>query len=558
MFWRTLPTLTVSNSTIGATIQNQWQQSTDAGATYTNINLAVSNNFSPSNLTTTTFFRRALYSTVGSGCVTNTQPVVFTFVDLNPGSLDNSQSTNICYNEVPATISNGTNGNEASSNVGTISYAWQQSNDNINWSLIAGANLSSFSPPALLQDTYYRRVAINRQGSYSCSSTTNAILISVYDEIDSGTLLGSQTICTGDLPSALSLSGTTSNSGIRYQWQMSFDNVNFSSIANTIPSLSFNTTSTWYPIRTSYYRVIVRNVNIPGCEVMSNAIQVFVAPSTGVIQLSGIGAQQTVCPGDPITNATFSYTGSATALTAIGLAGSGMSFTGPTAGVYTLSGTPTADTLITITADGINPCDDASYQYNVFTTTVPNRPEFIRRDANTAENTIFNNGSLWYNNTLCQNTAGPTTTSFFPFELSTVVGTVNYEWKVEPTIAGVIDTTTGVMTWNPAFSGTAIISVRFIENNTLLNLTQEVQFSALSLSLSQRFSLTDTFNFNALGVGIGLAVENFDFGVQFNAPLRKINQVYAPSVFELYFSFDFSPFRRNNRGVYKRLQIDNY
>lgn len=101
-------------------------------------------------------------------------------------------------------------------------------------------------------------------------------------------------------------------------------------------------------------------------------------------------------------------------------------------------------------------------------------------------------------------------------------------------------------------------SVRFLENNTLLNLTQEVQFSALSLSLSQRFSLTDTFNFNALGVGIGLAVENFDFGVQFNAPLRKINQVYAPSVFELYFSFDFSPFRRNNRGVYKRLQIDNY
>ena len=42
----TLPTLTVSNSTIGATIQYQWQQSTDAGATYTNINLAVSDNFS--------------------------------------------------------------------------------------------------------------------------------------------------------------------------------------------------------------------------------------------------------------------------------------------------------------------------------------------------------------------------------------------------------------------------------------------------------------------------------------------------------------------------------
>ena len=52
----TLPTLTVSNSTVGGTIQYQWQQSTDAGANYTNINLAVSDNFSPSNLTTTTLF----------------------------------------------------------------------------------------------------------------------------------------------------------------------------------------------------------------------------------------------------------------------------------------------------------------------------------------------------------------------------------------------------------------------------------------------------------------------------------------------------------------------
>ena len=37
---------------------------------------------------------------------------------------------------------------EASSNVGTITYAWQQSIDNVNWGLITGANLTSFSPPA--------------------------------------------------------------------------------------------------------------------------------------------------------------------------------------------------------------------------------------------------------------------------------------------------------------------------------------------------------------------------------------------------------------------------
>ena len=89
-------------------------------------------------------------------------------------------------------------------------------------------------------------------------------------------------------------------------------------------------------------------------------------------------------------------------------------------------------------------------------------------------------------------------------------------------------------------------------------MTQEVLLSSLSLSLNQRFSFANTFNFNSLGFGIGIAVENFDFGVQFNAPIRKINRVYSSNVFELYFSFDFSPFRRNNRGVFKRLQIDNY
>lgn len=101
-------------------------------------------------------------------------------------------------------------------------------------------------------------------------------------------------------------------------------------------------------------------------------------------------------------------------------------------------------------------------------------------------------------------------------------------------------------------------SVRFLEQNTLFNFTQEVLFSSFFLSLNQRLSFSNATNINSIGFGMGIALENFDFGIQFNAPLRKINQVFAPSVFELYFSFDFSPFRRNNRGVYKRLQIDNY
>ncbi|MEN8812739.1 MAG: hypothetical protein ABF277_05450 [Candidatus Arcticimaribacter sp.] len=70
--------------------------------------------------------------------------------------------------------------------------------------------------------------------------------------------------------------------------------------------------------------------------------------------------------------------------------------------------------------------------------------------------------------------------------------------------------------------------------------------------------ISDQFTFNALGLNLGLKVENFDFGFQYNFPFQKESKVFAPSIFELYLVFDFSPFRRNQRGYLKRLQINNY
>ena len=74
----------------------------------------------------------------------------------------------------------------------------------------------------------------------------------------------------------------------------------------------------------------------------------------------------------------------------------------------------------------------------------------------------------------------------------------------------------------------------------------------------QKASLVNQFNLNSVGLSIGLSIENFDFGLQYNFPLRQLNQVYSPSVFELHLTFDFSPFRRNNIGLFKCLQTDNY
>jgi len=101
-------------------------------------------------------------------------------------------------------------------------------------------------------------------------------------------------------------------------------------------------------------------------------------------------------------------------------------------------------------------------------------------------------------------------------------------------------------------------NLRFVQEATLLTFSQELQLSNFSIGLNQKASLVEQFNINNIGLSLGLAIENFDFGFQYNFPLQQLSKVYSPSIFELHLTFDFSPFRRNNRGLYKRLQTDNY
>ncbi len=91
-----------------------------------------------------------------------------------------------------------------------------------------------------------------------------------------------------------------------------------------------------------------------------------------------------------------------------------------------------------------------------------------------------------------------------------------------------------------------------------LALAQDFQLGEFSLGLSQQASSLNTFALNNVGLSIGLSLENFDFGVNYNFPMRSIGTVYSPSIFEISVIFDFSIYRRNNRGLYKRLQTDNY
>jgi hypothetical protein len=92
----------------------------------------------------------------------------------------------------------------------------------------------------------------------------------------------------------------------------------------------------------------------------------------------------------------------------------------------------------------------------------------------------------------------------------------------------------------------------------LIYLSQDFQLGEFSIGISEQAASLDSFALNNIGVSIGLAVENFDFGILYNFPFQSPGIVYSPSIFELFITFDFSIYRRNKRGQYNRLQIDNY
>lgn len=91
-----------------------------------------------------------------------------------------------------------------------------------------------------------------------------------------------------------------------------------------------------------------------------------------------------------------------------------------------------------------------------------------------------------------------------------------------------------------------------------ISLSQELQLGNFSAGINQQASKLNSFNLTSFGISLGTSIENFDFGLQYNVPIKQINQVFAPSILELLVTFDFSIYRRNNRGIYKRLATDNY
>jgi hypothetical protein len=125
---------------------------------------------------------------------------------------------------------------------------WQSSTDNILFKDIAGANQTSFNAIDLRTDTYYKVVL----KSGVCDAVQSpGVKILVSQPSASGVITGMKAVCAEKNATVLRVTGTN---GI-IQWQSSINRTVF----NDIVGATADSLQTLNLMRTTYYRVVVKN-----------------------------------------------------------------------------------------------------------------------------------------------------------------------------------------------------------------------------------------------------------------------------------------------------------
>ena len=157
--------LSVTGATAAASgVEYQWEISIDNN-NWDDIPGATGTSFTVGTVTQTTYYRRMTQRVSGGSikCEVPSEVHTITVNAFDVGQI--AMPEFICYNTIPNQLLSV---KDATSVNGAVSYQWQVSTNNINWTNIQNATSASYQPPgALTSSLYYRRQAI--------SSVTNNI-----------------------------------------------------------------------------------------------------------------------------------------------------------------------------------------------------------------------------------------------------------------------------------------------------------------------------------------------------------------------------------------------
>jgi hypothetical protein len=266
----------------------KWKSSTDL---VTWNDLASSNTavYQPAAITTKTYFKRE----VTSACKTseNNYVEVNVYSAGNGGSVGSDQT--ICYGKTPLKLNqlSAPNGDDNS-----FTYKWQKQNG-VTWEDVSNVTTAEYQPPALLMDTYYRRVV-----SSACNVYINTpIQILVSPEFYGGSIGSDQTIYYNTIPSALSsiIAPSGGSGSYSYQWWASYNNATWSKISDA-------TTADYAPgnlTLSTYFKRVVTD-DVCGDQIENNTVSITVYET---IDAGTIGSNQSICfnvPPNPITTLT--------------------------------------------------------------------------------------------------------------------------------------------------------------------------------------------------------------------------------------------------------------
>ncbi len=148
-------------------------------------------------------------------------------------------------------------------------YEWYESTDSAIWTIIAGTDSLEYSPPALYQTIWYRRVVT----SGDITDVSIPIKIYVWDAIAGNNLAISDTLCYNTSPGTL-IGGTITaggNSDYAYLWQSSLDQTGWTDRTPEIANLPEGDLQ-----QTTYYRRIASSAKV--CVDTSNIDTLSVIP----------------------------------------------------------------------------------------------------------------------------------------------------------------------------------------------------------------------------------------------------------------------------------------
>ena len=206
----------------------------------------------------------------------------------------------ICSGTAPAALSSNTIAAGGSSGI-TYTYKWQSSTDSLTWSDIASSNSTTYQPPTLTANTWYRWAATGSAGT-GCTGTW----FSQKARITIATTVGNNTVSIDSCLGGGTITGSTPTGGtgsFTYQWQSSTTNSS-SGFTNIVGAVSQNYTAPIVSVTTWYRRL----VSSGSCSNFTSNVAKLNPPITA----NQISNGQTLCSGTSITALSTSPAGGST------------------------------------------------------------------------------------------------------------------------------------------------------------------------------------------------------------------------------------------------------